>query len=77
MLSFPLCLEDPFSIAKLTTFRSAENGDFSDLTIVCGNDTYQAHKIILCARSAFFAKAMRFPGKVYSFCKLEPNLCTN
>ncbi|KAH6954354.1 hypothetical protein DER45DRAFT_615683 [Fusarium avenaceum] len=40
------------SIAKL--FKT---GDYSDLTIVCGNDHYKVHKSIVCSRSPFFKKA--------------------
>jgi hypothetical protein len=49
-------------LADLKSTRGAS--DFSDLTITCGDDKYLAHKVIVCCRSAVFAKAMKFPGKV-------------
>lgn len=33
------------------------DGKYSDLTVVCGERTYRAHKVLLCTRSQFFAKA--------------------
>ncbi|KAH7139567.1 hypothetical protein B0J11DRAFT_589460 [Dendryphion nanum] len=40
-----------------------QSGNYSDLTITCGQDIYKAHKVIICSRTAFFANAIRFPGK--------------
>lgn len=31
-----------------------EDGKFSDLTIVCGDRTFKAHRIVVCAQSEFF-----------------------
>jgi hypothetical protein len=41
-----------------------KEASFSDLTIKCGADTYNVHKIVAAARSSVFAKALKFPGKV-------------
>ncbi|OIW22532.1 hypothetical protein CONLIGDRAFT_587322, partial [Coniochaeta ligniaria NRRL 30616] len=38
-------------------FSLYKDGKYSDLTIVCGESTYRAHKAVLCTRSQFFAKA--------------------
>ncbi|KAF2703730.1 hypothetical protein K504DRAFT_473736 [Pleomassaria siparia CBS 279.74] len=40
-----------------------KSGDYSDLVLTCGNDTYKVHKNIVCTRAKFFAKAIKFPGK--------------
>ncbi len=34
-----------------------KDGKYSDLTVVCGESTYRAHKAVLCTRFQFFAKA--------------------
>ncbi|OCK75339.1 hypothetical protein K432DRAFT_466403 [Lepidopterella palustris CBS 459.81] len=36
------------------------SGEYSDFTITCGDDTYAVHKAIICPRSDFFAKAVKF-----------------
>ncbi|KAI4721255.1 hypothetical protein E4T48_02426 [Aureobasidium sp. EXF-10727] len=36
-----------------------ENGAYSDLKIVCGADTYNVHKAIICPQSDFFRAACR------------------
>jgi len=40
------------------------SGDYSDLAIKCGDDMYKVHKLIVCTRSEFFARAVKFGGKV-------------
>ncbi|KAH8836259.1 hypothetical protein MCOR01_011777 [Pyricularia oryzae] len=30
------------------------SGDYSDMTVVCGHDTYHVHKAIMCPRSKYF-----------------------
>jgi len=40
------------------------SGDYSDLAIKCGDDIYKVHKLIVCTRSEFFARAVKFGGKV-------------
>ncbi|PSN72528.1 hypothetical protein BS50DRAFT_545130 [Corynespora cassiicola Philippines] len=45
--------------------RLLASGDYSDLTVTCGSDTYNVHKVIVCPQSSFFAGAVRFSaGKV-------------
>jgi hypothetical protein len=40
------------------------SGEYSDLTIKCGDDVYNVHKIIVCTRAGFFARAIKFGGRV-------------
>ncbi|KAF2846094.1 hypothetical protein T440DRAFT_511103 [Plenodomus tracheiphilus IPT5] len=48
----------------LTSMRGfLTSGAFSDLTIVCGMDSYKVHKVIVCGRADFLARAERFGGK--------------
>jgi hypothetical protein len=52
-------------LLSLTISHSFLNAkEFSDLSITCGNDTYDVHKLVVCTRSDFFATAIKFPGKV-------------
>ncbi|OAL00252.1 hypothetical protein IQ06DRAFT_347635 [Phaeosphaeriaceae sp. SRC1lsM3a] len=37
------------------------SGEYSDLEITCGDDSYKVHKAIVCSRSTFFRKAVNFP----------------
>ncbi|KAF2434607.1 hypothetical protein EJ08DRAFT_676060 [Tothia fuscella] len=49
------------AVQELTASLSKlyESGLYSDLTISCGDDTYKAHKAIVCPRSEFFSRACR------------------
>ncbi|KAF2464243.1 uncharacterized protein BDR25DRAFT_242779, partial [Lindgomyces ingoldianus] len=38
-------------------------GQYSDLTVTCGSDTFLVHKAFVCHSSTFFQKACQFPGK--------------
>jgi hypothetical protein len=40
------------------------SGNYSDLTLTCGHDTYNIHKAVVCGRAGFFACAIRFGGQV-------------
>lgn len=45
----------------MTSLQDAfRSGDYSDFTVICGPDSYPVHKLILCTRSDFFAKAVKF-----------------
>ncbi|KAF1923433.1 uncharacterized protein M421DRAFT_324712 [Didymella exigua CBS 183.55] len=39
------------------------SGAYSDLIVTCGGDTYEVHKVIVCGRAEFFARAMKFGGQ--------------
>jgi hypothetical protein len=43
-------------------YRLHESGAYSDLKIVCGSDTYNVHKAIICPQSSFFRAACQ-PGR--------------
>ncbi|EUC29999.1 hypothetical protein COCCADRAFT_39729 [Bipolaris zeicola 26-R-13] len=53
----------PSAKALGVRMRCLDSGEYSDLTIKCGNDVHKVHKMILCTQSDFFAGAVRFPGK--------------
>ncbi|QDS67614.1 hypothetical protein FKW77_004167 [Venturia effusa] len=38
-------------------FSALRSGEFSDLTIICGNETHKVHKVVMCALSPWFVKA--------------------
>ncbi|KAL5115329.1 hypothetical protein ACEQ8H_006774 [Pleosporales sp. CAS-2024a] len=40
------------------------SGEYSDFIITCKGDVYNVHKAIVCARSGFFKRAEKFPGKI-------------
>ncbi|KAH3919350.1 hypothetical protein HBI56_025590 [Parastagonospora nodorum] len=42
------------------------SGDYSDLVITCGSDSYNVHKLVVCSRADFFARAVKFGGKASS-----------
>ncbi|KAI4659343.1 uncharacterized protein J4E78_005770 [Alternaria triticimaculans] len=42
---------------------SLKSGAYSDLTIKCGSDMYKVHKVIVCERAEFFARAIKFGGQ--------------
>ncbi|KAH7366587.1 hypothetical protein BKA66DRAFT_193310 [Pyrenochaeta sp. MPI-SDFR-AT-0127] len=61
----------PFTI--LAHLKSLlETGEYSDLTITCGDDTYHVHKLLVCSQSSFFKKAEKFPvGKEAAEAKID------
>jgi hypothetical protein len=52
------------SLPKLIAYSLLASGEFSDLAIKCNLDLYKVHKNIVITRSSFFARAVRFGGKV-------------
>ena len=42
---------------------SLTSGAYSDFKITCGSDTYKVHKVIVCTRAGFFARAVSFGGQ--------------
>jgi hypothetical protein len=65
------------SVWKLTWPRCGRTDDYSELIITCGNDTYHVHKMIVCTRSEFFAKAVRFPMVEVSVTSLSTNFVSH
>ncbi|KAF2867322.1 hypothetical protein BDV95DRAFT_610735 [Massariosphaeria phaeospora] len=47
------------------------SGNFSDFVLICGGDTYQVHKAIICAQSEFLNAAIKVGGKESNEGKLE------
>ncbi|KAI4622193.1 hypothetical protein J4E83_004933 [Alternaria metachromatica] len=46
------------------TFKNLlASGEFSDLTVTCGPDSYKVHKNVVCSRAEFFSRAVKFGGK--------------
>jgi hypothetical protein len=41
------------------------SGNYSVLTITCRGDIYTVRKLIACTRAGFFARAVKFGGKVW------------
>ncbi|KAL5866439.1 hypothetical protein ACKVWM_011663, partial [Pyricularia oryzae] len=35
------------------------SGDYSDMTVVCGDDTYHVHKAVICPRSKYFETVLK------------------
>ncbi|KAH6644293.1 hypothetical protein C7974DRAFT_459937 [Boeremia exigua] len=53
-------------LPDMSTFNfeiSLTSGAYSDMTITCGQDTYKVHKVIVCCRAGFFARAIKFGGQ--------------
>ena len=56
-----LSLSNDGYFALKHTVSLSLSGEYSDLTITCGPDTYKVHKAIVCSQSSFFSKAEKFP----------------
>ncbi|KAJ8106542.1 hypothetical protein OPT61_g9463 [Boeremia exigua] len=39
------------------------SGAYSDLTITCGGRVYKVHRVVVCSRAGFFARAIKFGGQ--------------
>ncbi|XP_014550697.1 hypothetical protein COCVIDRAFT_20927 [Bipolaris victoriae FI3] len=50
---------------------SLASGAYSDFKITCGSDTYKVHKVIVCNRAGFFARAVSFGGQETESGKLD------
>ncbi|KAI4721241.1 hypothetical protein E4T48_02371 [Aureobasidium sp. EXF-10727] len=51
--------QDPKDLLASTISHLHQSGAYSDFKIVCGSDTYNAHKNIICPQSSFFRAACR------------------
>ena len=47
--------------------RCFETGDYADMTIACGDRTWKVHKLVICSKVAFFAKAAHGKFKARPF----------
>lgn len=48
----------PDADLRASDLKLLESGNFSDVTVTCGNKTWKLHKNILCSRSMWFEKAL-------------------
>jgi hypothetical protein len=48
----------------IAELRCLDTGKYSDLVITCKDDSYSVHKVVVCNRADFFARAVKFGGKV-------------
>jgi hypothetical protein len=48
----------------IAELRCLVTGKYSDLVITCKDDSYSVHKVVVCNRADFFARAVKFGGKV-------------
>ncbi|KAF1937280.1 hypothetical protein EJ02DRAFT_412596 [Clathrospora elynae] len=55
-----MCLLTRLGQCPLIVYSSFASGNYSDLIVTCGSDTYNVHKMIVCSRCDFFARAMKF-----------------
>ena len=49
---------------KLISIRAMESGQYSDLTIVCEDQKFSVHKVVVCTQSKVLAAAMKKGFKV-------------
>ncbi|KAF1848748.1 uncharacterized protein K460DRAFT_80395 [Cucurbitaria berberidis CBS 394.84] len=43
-----------------TILRAYKDGDFTDLTIICGIFTFHVHQVVVCSACDFFKKSIKF-----------------
>ncbi|KAL6703611.1 hypothetical protein ACN47E_009471 [Coniothyrium glycines] len=51
--------------------KALASGAYSDLTITCGDDSYTVHKVVVCERAGFFARALKFGGQETKDSKID------
>lgn len=61
----------------LSTCSSLLSGAYSDLTVVCAGNTHRVHKVVVCGRSEFFARAIQFGGQVRASDAVSRGCSTN
>ena len=49
---------------ELTSIRAMESGEYSDLTILCEDQKFSVHKVVVCSQSKVLAAAMKRGFKV-------------
>ena len=49
---------------ELISIRAMESGEYSDLTIVCEDQKFSVHKVVVCCQSKVLAAAMKKGFKV-------------
>ena len=57
-------LDNVNKITKLISSRVMKSGEYSDLTILCEDQTFSVHKVVVCSQSKVLAAAMKKGFKV-------------
>ena len=59
-----VCLEIADKETILTLSRAMESGEYSDLTILCKDQKFPVHKVVVCSQSKVLAATMKNGFKV-------------
>lgn len=62
-----------FSNKLSASFTYEESKSYSDVTIICGNDTYYAHRLVIFPQSPFFRNACKPTFKVSYLLRTDIN----
>jgi hypothetical protein len=55
-----------FSAASQGQLKQLQTGDFSDFTILCQNQEFHVHRVVICAESDYFSTMCKSAFKVLS-----------
>jgi len=59
-----------YTYEVLTISRAYKNGDFTDFIISCGGQEFAVHSVVVGSACEFFAKSLKFTGKVRLGCSI-------
>ena len=64
--------QNNFGANCVSGFQELKNaGEFLDITLACGDDSIQAHKLVLAASSPFFRKVLNHTSNGYPYIYLK------